>query len=170
MRFTNVVITALLLACLSVTGIAQTSQPAYIVAFGPGFSEATDPHYAMTGTFGIAIADGMYNLTSVDMSTRVVPGTNKRVAFSTVRTGAEKVIVTAGPLTISAHMDGGLSLGNGSAVGLVSGGGTLAYNLPRHPNLFVYGTYRAIHSPQADASAGAVQSAVSIGIGLKLFK
>lgn len=159
------------LACLALPAFGQTSdQPAYILAFGGGFSEATDPHYTMTGTFGIRIGDGIYSLSSADMSTRLDPATKRRVVFSTMRTGFEKVLLKSGPFTLAAHADGGVSVGSGSAVGLVSGGGTLIYDIPRRPNLFIYGTYRALRSPQADPAAATVQSAVSIGIGLKLFK
>lgn len=167
---------AILLLVLIAPLAAQTqpappaSYPAYVLAFGGGFSEASDPHYAMTGTFALAIGDGTYSLTSLDMSSKFDPATQKRVTFSSLRSGIERVVARAGPFTLAAHLDGGLSLGNGAAVGLVSGGGTITWDLPRHPELFLYGTYRALRSPQIDVTSGAVQSAVSIGIGLKLYK
>lgn len=168
----------LALVCLALPAVGQTlntppTSPAYILAFGGG--STLDGHYAMTGTVAVPIAADTYSLTSSDFSTVNVPDAAaptkmRRVTMTTARTGIERKLVQAGPVNILAHVDAGGSFGNGGVVGLVSGGGTVTYDVPRHPNLFVYGTYRALRSPQADPSAATVQSAVSFGIGLKLFK
>jgi hypothetical protein len=138
-----------------------------VLAFGGGASQFSEPHMGMTGSIGFRIADGTYFLTSLDMGTKLDPATNTRQSISTIRTGIQRRIAGQGPLNLFAALDAGAAVGGGNVVGALSGGGSITYDLPKHPNLFVYGSVRVVKSP-SDPTSSVVQTAFSAGIGLKL--
>lgn len=192
-------VSILLLACLLTAGAwAQTApassppptDPSMFLAFGGGGSPYTDLHYGVTGSFGVRIADGTFSVTSLDMGSKFtsVPQlnaagnpvldkagapvmTNSRAVISTIRTGVQKRLIQSGAVGVYASLDAGISAGAGATTGAFSGGGTVTYDIPKHPNLFAYGNMRILKTPQNDPSASnpaVVQTAFSIGIGLKL--
>lgn len=140
--------------------------PRFFVALGAGWNEATDPHFASTGSFGVHIGDGIFSVTSLDTSSRLDPATGTRKTVSTLRTGAQKIITRQGPVTLLALGDVGAAVGGGNIVGSFSTGGTLAYSLPKVKDVFLYGSVRLIKSPQPEpVNPATVQTAVTIGIG-----
>ena len=147
---------------------AFAQDPSIVLAFGGGGSQFSEPHVGMSGSIGFRVADGTYAITSLDMGTKFDPSTQTRASVSTIRTGMQKRIAGQGPLNLFAAVDAGISAGAGNVVGALSGGGTITYDLPKHPNLFVYGNLRVVKSPQSDPSGNAVLTAFGVGIGLKL--
>jgi hypothetical protein len=142
---------------------AVPSDPSIVLAFGGGASQFSEPHYAMTGSIGFRVADGMYSVTSLDTGTKL-DSTGARVQVSTVRTGMQKRLAQSGPLNLFASADAGVSTGGGNLAGALSGGGTITYDLPRHPDVFVYGAVRVLKSPGETN----VLTAFSVGVGLRL--
>lgn len=141
--------------------------PKFFLSLGAGFSELDTPHYLGTGTFGVHIGDGLYSTTSLDSSSKFDNDTKTRKTQSTIRTGAQKLIVKQGPISLFGHGDLGAAVGGGNVVGSFSTGGTATYNLPRIKNSFVYATIRILKSPQQDPNAdpATVKTAFSFGFG-----
>jgi len=194
-RIVSIALCAVL--CIAAGALAQSTSPpstdpSMFLVFGAGGSPYTDLHYNVTGGFGARLADGTFSVSSLDMGTKLTSAqqldskgnpvldkagnpvmTNTRAVVSTIRTGIQKRLVQSGAVGVYALVDGGLSAGGGSTVGAISGGGTVTYDIPKHPNLFAYGTVRILKSPQNDPAASnsaVVQTAFSVGIGLKLFQ
>lgn len=146
---------------------AQTEEPRYVLSIGAGFNEYTTPRVTQTGTVGVRIGEGLYSTTSLDLATQVDGG--RRITVSTIRTGAQRIIARQGPVTLTASGDVGLAAGQ-AVTGSFSGGGMLAYTLPKRLGpLFAFGSVRIIKSPQNQADNPAtVQSAFTFGIGFVL--
>jgi hypothetical protein len=162
-------ILAVLTLSFCVCSFAQTPAAAdstMVLTFGAGASQFSEPHVGITGSFGVRVADGTYTLTSIDAGAKYDAATKQLVQLSTIRTGIQRRLVNAGPLNLFAALDAGLATGAGATVGSFSGGGSVTYDLPKHPELFVYGALRAVKAP--GDTTGAVQTAFSVGVGVRI--
>jgi len=170
MTFKTISVIAVVLACLCLPAVAQTS-PLFL-SVGGGYSDKV----GMTASIGVpVVGTGTYSVTSADFAAKIDPVTKQRVLFTTIRTGIQQVVATAdlgksGSLALAISADAGASAGN-SIVGFnASTGGTLVYSPAKLPNLGFYGAYRANKGPQMAATDATVQTAISFGVILKLNK
>jgi hypothetical protein len=185
--FTIVLLTLLLAfgAQAQTTTPEPAPEPQYLITIGSGFSQYSDPHLTATSSFGVHVATGTYEITSLDMGTKQIAAvdangkpitdskgnaTFTRKPVSTIRTGVQKVLTRQGPFTLAASGDLGLTAGDGSVSGSLSGGGTLAYLLPSALHLptgtFAFASARILKAPNAAvADPATVQTAFTFGIG-----
>jgi hypothetical protein len=146
-------------------------EPTMFMTVGVGASTFSDPRYGMTGAIGKRIAEGTFATVALDAGYAVDAVTGQRKSVTRLRPGLQKILAQSGPITLSAAGDVGGTVQPGSIVGQVSGGGAIAYTLPKRPNVFLYGSLRLLKSPQSDPSLSnpaIVQTAFSFGVGFKL--
>jgi len=155
-----------------ITRPVADEEPSLFLTFGLGASQFSDPRYGFTGSIGKRIAGGTYATVALDFGLSAVnPATGQRKLISTLRPGLQRVLAKSGPITLTVAADIGGTVGPDALVGQVSGGGALVYELPKHPNLFLFGSLRIIKTPQGHptlTNPAIVQTAASLGIGFRL--